>query len=326
MGDKLMDCPVCGTGDAELFAKAYDKEYFTSSTQYRYARCGACSAVYLDDPPADRLDEIYPPNYYSYGGIEGSTAFTERIKEKLDGRTLRRILAKIPGERLRVLDVGGGAGWLLTTARRVCPRVAETHEVDMQEAAAPAAERAGHVYHCMPVEEFTSGEKFDLIMMMSVIEHVPDPARVLRQACDLLSDDGVLLVKTPNTATWDCRIFRHRNWGGFHCPRHFVLFTRDGLADLGERCGLRARSSAYTQGAPQWALSVMAWLQDRGLIKVTSQRPAYRHWTYEPLTALFAALDYARAPFAPTAQMTMQLVRAPRPAHPGGADDPPGTF
>nr|WP_277347985.1 class I SAM-dependent methyltransferase [Streptomyces sp. HNM0574] len=182
--------------------------------------------------------QIYPSNYYSYGGIEGSTAFTERVKEKLDGRTLGEILRKIPGERLRVLDVGGGAGRLLTTARRVCPRVAETHEVDVQA----AAERAGHVYHCMPVEKFSSDETFDLIMMMSVIEHVPDPAQVLHQASELLSDNGVLLVKTPNTATWDCRIFRHRNWGGFHCPRHFVLFTRDGL---------RTPSSAYTQGAPR---------------------------------------------------------------------------
>ncbi len=313
-----MDCPVCGVSEPELFARAFDKEYLTSPREFRYARCRACTAVYLDQPPADRLEEIYPANYYSYGGIEGSTAITERIKERLDGRTLRKILKDIPGDRLRVLDVGGGAGWSLTTARRVCPRVTETHEVDMQAAAAPVAERAGHVYHCMPVEEFAPDTRFDLIMAMSVIEHVPDPVLVLRRMRELLTDRGVLLLKTPNTATLDCRVFRHRNWGGFHCPRHFVLFTREGLSTVGARCGLRTRASSYTQGAPQWALSVMAWLHDRRLIRITPERPAYRHWTYEPLTALFAALDYARLPFAPTAQMTMQFQRAPEaPGRPG---------
>ncbi|MFD7102015.1 class I SAM-dependent methyltransferase [Streptomyces celluloflavus] len=307
----LMACPVCVADRPELFATAQDKEYFTSDQEYRYARCPSCATVYLDSPPADRLDEIYPANYYSYGGIEESTAVTERIKERIDGRMLRKILDGVPGRRLRVLDVGGGSGWLLTTARRVCDRVAETHEVDLQQAAAAAAERAGHVYHCTPVEEFTSGQRFDLIMMMSIIEHVPDPGRVLRRMGELLTDDGVLVLKTPNTDTLDCRLFRRRNWGGYHCPRHFVLFTRDGLARLGARCGLRMTASHYTQGAPQWALSVMAWMHDRRWIRLTPQQPAYQHWTYEPLTALFAAFDFARAPLMPTAQMVVSFKRAP---------------
>lgn len=310
MGDTLMACPVCRQENVELFARAYDKEYLTSEQEYRYARCPDCETVYLDSPPADRLDDIYPPNYYSYGGVEESTAVTERVKAWLDGRMLRKVLKGIPGDRLRVLDVGGGAGWMLTLARRVCDRVEETHEVDLQPAAAPSAERAGHVYHCTSVEEFRSPHRFDLIMMLSIIEHVPDPGLALSRMRDLLTDDGVLLLKTPNTDTFDCRLFRHRNWGGFHCPRHFVLFTRGGLARLGEDCGLRVSSSRYTQGAPQWALSVMAWMHDRRLIRITPDRPAYQHPAYEPLTGLFAAVDFARAPFAPTAQMVVSLKRA----------------
>jgi SAM-dependent methyltransferase len=310
MADLLMACPVCEASDVELFATAYDKEYLTSDEPYRYASCRACTAVYLDSPPTDRLFEIYPENYYSYGEVEESTTVTERIKSWLDGRMLRRVLDRIPGEKLRVLDVGGGSGWLLTNARQVCDRITETHEVDLQSAAAALAEQAGHVYHCMAVEEFTSDEPFDLIMMFSIIEHVPDPAQVLRKMRGLLSENGILLVKTPNTATLDCRLFKNRNWGGFHCPRHFVLFTMKGLSELGDRCGLRMVDSYYTQGAPQWAISVMAWMHDRRWIKITPQRPAYQNRVYEPLTAAFAAVDFVRAPFAPTAQMMVSFKRA----------------
>lgn len=310
MAEELMACPVCGETEVELFAKAYDKEYFTSDKEYSYALCPSCTAVYLDSPPADRLDEIYPPNYYSYGGIAESTTFTERVKEWLDVRMLAKVLKGIPGEKLRVLDVGGGAGWLLTTVRRADRRVTDTHEVDLQAAAAPLAEAAGHVYHCMPIEEFTSDEPFDLILMMSIIEHVPDPRRVMAAMAGLLSENGVLLMKTPNTATVDARLFRHRNWGGLHCPRHFVLFTEPGLDRLGRQVGLAKSDSYYTQGAPQWAISVMAWLSDRGWIKVSPQRPAYMNRVYEPLTALFAGVDFLRARFAPTAQMMVSFKRA----------------
>ncbi len=322
MVDTLMACPVCENGAVELFAKAYDKEYFTSDQQYSYARCPRCTAVYLDSPPADRLEEIYPANYYSYGGIEHSTTFTERIKEWLDLRMLRTLLAGIPGRRLRVLDVGGGAGWLLTTVRKASDRVAETHEVDLQSDARVAAEAAGHVYHQMPIEQFSSDEPFDFILMMSIIEHVPDPRAVLASMRDLLSDEGVLLVKTPNTNTVDARLFRHRNWGGLHCPRHFVLFTADGLAELGRECGLEVVKSTYTQGAPQWAISVMAWLHDRRWIKISKDRPAYTNWVYEPLTAFFAAIDILRSRFAPTAQMEVCFRRAAPPdSTPGRSAD-----
>ncbi|MFD3440614.1 class I SAM-dependent methyltransferase [Streptomyces sp. NPDC058685] len=310
MAETLMACPICGETAVELFAKAYDKEYFTSDEEYRYALCPSCTAVYLDSPPVDRLDFIYPANYYSYGGIGESTTFTERIKAQLDGRMLSKVLKGIPGEKLRVLDVGGGSGWLLTNVRRVDDRVVETHEVDLQAAAAPLAEAAGHVYHCMPIEEFTSDEPFDLILMMSIIEHVPDPRKVMATMSGLLSENGVLLMKTPNTATVDARIFRHRNWGGLHCPRHFVLFTEPGLARLGSQVGLTKVDSYYTQGAPQWAISVMAWLSDRGWIKVSREKPAYMNRVYEPLTAFFAGVDFLRARFAPTAQMMISFKRA----------------
>ena len=43
MAEKLMACPVCGETAVELFARAYDKEYFTSDKQYSYARCPSCT-------------------------------------------------------------------------------------------------------------------------------------------------------------------------------------------------------------------------------------------------------------------------------------------
>ena len=310
-------CPVCGATEHVLFAEARDTEYCTSDEAYPYLRCTACESVFLPDPPVDRLHKIYPPNYYSYSN-EGQHRFLEGVKRRLDGRLFRSLLRRVPGDRLRVLDVGGGWGWLLSAVREVSPRVAETHEVEIDEGARARAEASGHIFHCTRVERFETDLHFDLILMLNLIEHVEDPAGVLSVMARLLAPGGLILIKTPNTDTLDCRLFRHRNWGGFHCPRHFVLFTMSGLEALARRVGLAVATATYTQGGPQWAASVLGWLAMRGFISITADRPMYRHPLYGPTMAVGAGFDFLRRPFARTAQMFVTLQRAERGA--GGGE------
>ena len=296
-------CPVCSSSELKLFARAKDTEYLTSSETFTYLLCLRCGSVFLETPPVDQLDKIYPPNYYSYDPGGQSHSAIARVKEFLDARLFRKLLATIPGENLSVLDVGGGSGWLLSVVRKASPRVKHTQEVDLDERVRVAAEAAGHAFQCCRIENFSSKRSFDLILLLNLIEHVPDPEVVLNAMRRLLSARGLILVKTPNVDTLDCRIFRHRNWGGFHCPRHFVLFNRQSLMDLGQRCGLRVCKMFYTQGAPQWTVSILGWLATKGLARISAERPLYKHPLYPYLCGLCAAFDWIRSPFMSTAQM-----------------------
>jgi 2-polyprenyl-3-methyl-5-hydroxy-6-metoxy-1,4-benzoquinol methylase len=302
-------CPVCGSLDISEFARARDLEYYTSSDLFSYLACDRCHSVFLDSPPVDRLDKIYPSNYYSYGPTAESTSLVERIKEYLDARLFRKLLGQIPGENLAVLDVGGGAGWLLSAIRKVSSRVKQTHEIDINERARSAAESAGHVYHCCRIEDFSSPQSFDLILMLNLIEHVADPAAVLNAMRKLLSPKGLLLIKTPNVDTLDCLLFRGHNWGGFHCPRHFVLFNKKSIEELGQRSDLHVVSATYTQGAPQWAASILGWMGFKGWIQISSEHPLYQHPLYPWVCAVCAAFDLLRSPLMPTAQMFVVFQR-----------------
>jgi SAM-dependent methyltransferase len=48
--------------------------------------------------------------------------------------------------------------------------------------------------------------KFPLVTAIEIIEHLDSPRHFLQQARELLSDDGVLLLSTPNVAEWVGRI------------------------------------------------------------------------------------------------------------------------
>ena len=97
------------------------------------------------------------------------------------------------------LDVGCGAGLLCEPLARLGARVtgidaaAENIAVAQDHAA-----RSGLAidYRAIGVEEMTG--RFDLVTSLEVIEHVRDPAGFVRGLAEVLADDGLLVMSTPN--------------------------------------------------------------------------------------------------------------------------------
>jgi 2-polyprenyl-3-methyl-5-hydroxy-6-metoxy-1,4-benzoquinol methylase len=298
-------CPVCG-GAGALYAVARDTEYFTSDRSFAYAHCASCDVLYVDPMLKDRLGEIYPPNYYSFQAADGRTAVTA-VKEWLDARAFRALLRSIPGEGLATLDVGGGTGNLSSLMRKIDRRVIRTQIVDIDPAAKAAAEGAGHGYFCGGFEDFDATDRYDVILMLNLIEHVADPVGMLAKARSLMSKRGLLYIKTPNFRSLDARLFRHRNWGGYHCPRHFVLFNKASFVAACTRAGLAVVEFGYTQGAPFWTHSLLNLLREHGLVTISAERPGIYHPLTPVLQIATAAFDFARKPFAPLSQMIVTL-------------------
>jgi hypothetical protein len=139
---------------------------------------------------------------------------------------------------------------------------------------------------------------------------VTDPGAVLKKLRECLSPEGMLLLKTPNIDSLDARLFKDRDWGGFHCPRHFVLFDKRCLLALAEKSGLKAKVFKYTQGAPFWSVSCLAALRRLGLVRMDSAHPAFTHPLYKFFLLIFGAFDVLRSPFAKTSQMFCIFERA----------------
>ena len=57
-------------------------------------------------------------------------------------------------------------------------------------------------------------EKFSLIHMSHVIEHIPNPVEWLKKAGTMLEDDGVLVINVPNKFSMSFRL------------QHFILQDR----------------------------------------------------------------------------------------------------
>ncbi|MDF0523319.1 class I SAM-dependent methyltransferase [Bradyrhizobium yuanmingense] len=301
----LPRCPIKGCTETSWYADAQDIEYHTSDRTYSFYKCQRCDVLFIVPMLWDRLGEIYPKTYYSYAPKKGDVVPRQRSAH----RRLVKLLASIPGDRLSVLDIGGGSGWMLDQVKCCSARVSFTQCIDLDESAQAQAAAHGHAYHLGRIEEFEADRRFDLVLGLGLIEHVRDPALVLRRIEGLLADHGRALIMTPNFDALDARLFRHYSWVGYHTPRHFVLFNRQSFTELAEQSGLSVVSFSYIRAPSYWSGSVLGVMRRLGLIEISAQRPMWYHPLHPILRASFAAFEFARTPFARLSHMVFTLGR-----------------
>lgn len=296
-------CLICKNSEnLKLWSQATDEEYFTTNKLFKYFYCGSCNNISIAPVPEKLLNIIYPKNYYSYSvSVKGS--ILENVKQYFDKKFFYSVLKKIQSKDISVLDVGGGSGWLLSLIKKFDKRVKYTQVVDLDEKAEDLARSNGHEFYLGAIENYTTERKFDLILMMNILEHVKDPQNVLGKVKKLLSDEGVILIKTPNWASLDAKIFKKHYWGGLHAPRHWVIFCEESLFALAKDLKLKVSLFKYTQGAPFWAFSIMQLLKKYKVINPLNDRPIIYSKLTKYLMGVFAIFDFMRMPFMKTSQM-----------------------
>ena len=301
-------CSNCQCNNVKPYTKAVDVEYFTSEQVYQYYNCICCDVLFIHPQPTNDLKKIYPSNYYSFNDEPKSISF--KIKNRLDRFYLKKKLNKLPQKELHVLDVGGGNGRLCDIIIKADNRVVHTQIVDIDESAEKTALQKGHRYFCGLMENFNSTQQYDVILMLNLIEHVADPKAVLQKAKQLLSPGGIIILQTPNFKSLDARLFKDSNWGGYHCPRHWVIFNKKSFLSLAGKCGLEPQHFSYTQGAAFWTVSILHKMQQLKIIKAGASRPLVYHPAFGMISMITALFDFIRKPFAPLSQMQIVLKHA----------------
>jgi 2-polyprenyl-3-methyl-5-hydroxy-6-metoxy-1,4-benzoquinol methylase len=253
-------------------ARGWDFEYGTTCEEFAFRRC-PCGGVYLDPrPAAAALAQIYPADYYAYDFAAKLRPLVARVKGATERAKARAYLPHLrPGAH--ILDVGCGDGHLLALVRAEAPFPLELDGVELTAEAAAEATRHGIRLHEGRVEEVVlPPDAYDLIVVNQLIEHVADPAAVLRRIRAALRPGGHLFLETPNLDSLDARLFRRRYWGGYHLPRHFHLFDRHTLPRLVAAASLDTVAMRPLVCPQFWIISLSNWLAAHG------RRAAAERW------------------------------------------------
>jgi hypothetical protein len=189
--------------------------------------CDDCGLLFQwPMPPADDLER-------AYASVEDPLYMAERDNRILTFRSVVRTLGPAGGRRL--LDVGAYCGYFLEVARESGFRA---EGLELSRWAANHARAQGFTVHTEPLEvRAGSSDRYHVLTMWDVIEHLPDPREELAAARDLLVPGGRLHLSTIDTGSLVARLLGAR-WPWL-MDMHLVYFDRPTISALLEEAGFR---------------------------------------------------------------------------------------
>ena len=146
------------------------------------------------------------------------------IDTKLKARGIHDLIANVFSSDIKnakVLDIGCGYGRFSFIASTMTDSVVG---IDMTEGAISIANQIKKSlgidnvdFVCSSIEEFSSKEKYDFILLSGTLEHIHEESNMLKKIHDLLSDDGVFITDSPSEFNFR-GIFHASLWKLFNFP------------------------------------------------------------------------------------------------------------
>lgn len=221
-------CPSCESreivpfGQVSLIQAALPKGIEPVRHLIRCNRCGSTGVKCV--PHADFLRQYY--NTYA-------TATNKNLDRHRNGQWEKRIVLKsirrIAKEigRGRVLDIGCGDGTLLAAL----PSVMDKFGVDISEEACDRVREKGFQALCDSFLSVSFPFKFDLIIALDVLEHLPNPREAVHHITRMLAPNGYLVIQTGNADCLTARILRE-NWYYTAIFGHLCVLTPSALREI----------------------------------------------------------------------------------------------
>jgi len=275
-------CPVCGHPGVEEGSRRDDRYGYPGD--FPLFACSGCGHKFLvaEFTPA-QIEDLYT-GYYPRKDVAPAACQTpfDRVAlvSWLDGDKRSAFRWVAPGTR--VLDIGcGSCGSLLYLRSRGC----EVQGVEADRNVLPIAEHFGLKVICGAFDPANYPDAcFDYVTMDQVIEHFPDPLRVLTQVGQILKPGGCLVFSTPNGRGWGARLFGTR-WINWHAPYHLHYFSRRSIELAADKTGFRVLNLASITSS-DWLL--MQW---EHLLHYPGPGRPSAYWTKLPAQGFGANLE-----------------------------------
>ena len=196
-------CPVCGSNEKKLlFRQDFAAvELATPVTGYDVVVCMSCGAGYADGIPDQRAFDRYYRDMSKYEYHQREGAESEYDQRRL--AIIADVIAPhVPRRDARIVDIGCATGRLLANLReRGFPNVVG---LDPSPACAVAAKKLYDIeVRTMTLAELGAGtERFDVAILVGVLEHLRDLDEAFAHLRTILNPGGLLYVEVPDATTF----------------------------------------------------------------------------------------------------------------------------
>lgn len=224
---KIKKCLVCKSKKQEKYLIKYNIPIVT---------CAKCDLTYATMQPKN-FNDVYSQNDYLSKSIS-SYDKTRKYRIKRFGIERVKILTKYK-KKGKLLDFGCGTGWFLESAKNKF----DVRGVEFSDSIRDWLFDKLNIKTYKTLNEIKN-EKFDIITAFDVIEHVPDPLKLLHELKKKLTRDGIILIYTPNKDSLGFHYLKERN--NLLCPpNHLSYFNYKSFRYMTEKVGMRIVETQY---------------------------------------------------------------------------------
>jgi 2-polyprenyl-3-methyl-5-hydroxy-6-metoxy-1,4-benzoquinol methylase len=236
MIQRLTKCPLCESG---LFLNHQSvKDHAVTGESFTICKCHKCSFLFTNPrPDSDSIMRYYDSEDY-ISHQDKSNTFINLLYKAVRIYTLRTKIRWIKeysqADFPRILDYGCGTGYLLRQAAKEgwTPLGLEPNLLAREK----AKEFGLSVFE--NIEDIEGEEKFDVITLFHVLEHVHSLRSTFGKIKKLLKTKGTLFLALPNHASYDATHYED-NWAGWDVPRHLYHFTPLTLQKFAEEMDMK---------------------------------------------------------------------------------------
>ena len=211
-------CPLCKSEDRQPF----DRRTFRGR-EVTNQLCRTCGLVYQSPRPSDsELEDFYRQEYRLLYQGTADPGRKDLVIQHGRAESLLHYLKDKTHPPRRHLDIGASAGVLVMRIQDHFH--CQSEGVEPGEAYRYYAERQGlHMHDSLETARANLKQRFDLVTMAHVLEHLPDPVGYLRTIREhMLEPAGRLLVEVPNLYGHDCFEVAHLAGYSVHTLRQVL--------------------------------------------------------------------------------------------------------
>ena len=184
--------------------------------------------ILVTSPVPDNLEKYYlSENYISH--TDSKKSLFDKIYQIVKNYTLRKKLKLINSfktEEKSILDVGAGTGDFLKVCKKGGWKITG---IEPSEKAREFAKSKNLVLQ-KDISQIKD-EKFDVITLWHVLEHIPNLMEYIKQLKKLLKPNGTLIIAVPNYKSYDA-IYYKEYWAAFDVPRHLWHFSKKAISEI----------------------------------------------------------------------------------------------
>lgn len=233
---KQKQCYICFNKKSKKVASVFGLNYLM---------CQKCNHVYTDR----RLDEKGLTKYYTEDPDYFNNPYTRKnilnLRDQIFKPKIEYVKKFIKGKKW--LDVGSGDGAAVSAAKKA-GFDAKGLEISNTGRAFAKKYRKIDLFNGT-LTDFSNQNKtkWDVISFYGVIEHVPEPVTILREANKILKIHGLVLIEVPNFECYSTYFQKLTQSPDRHLtiPGHIMLYTKKSAEYLFKKNGFQPISTWY---------------------------------------------------------------------------------